>query len=182
MNRTSSDKVRSSRISDVDRLQILDRLDVQDRSNPARNKRTGQRVVYRKNDVAVRVYHPGGSATSCLVATRNLSSGGASFLYEGFLHRGTRVEIVLLRRVGGHDVARGVVTHCELIARNAHLVGVKFETRIFPKIYLDPEEWGILDVVHLDDERKAAMVSNLMVVLCSERETQPIVNTGTLYQ
>jgi len=37
-------------------------------------------------------------------------------------------------------------------------------------------------VVHLDDERKAAMVSNLMVVLCSERETQPIVNTGTLYQ
>jgi regulator of protease activity HflC (stomatin/prohibitin superfamily) len=37
-------------------------------------------------------------------------------------------------------------------------------------------------VVELDDERKAAMVSNLMVVLCSERDTQPIVNTGTLYQ
>ncbi|BEV02244.1 SPFH domain-containing protein [Novosphingobium olei] len=38
------------------------------------------------------------------------------------------------------------------------------------------------NVVHLDDERRAAMVSNLMVVLCGERETQPIVNTGTLYQ
>jgi regulator of protease activity HflC (stomatin/prohibitin superfamily) len=38
------------------------------------------------------------------------------------------------------------------------------------------------DVVHLDDERKAAMVSNLMVVLCSERDTQPVVNAGTLYQ
>jgi regulator of protease activity HflC (stomatin/prohibitin superfamily) len=37
-------------------------------------------------------------------------------------------------------------------------------------------------VVELDDERKAAMVSNLMVVLCSERDTQPIVNTGSLYQ
>jgi regulator of protease activity HflC (stomatin/prohibitin superfamily) len=37
-------------------------------------------------------------------------------------------------------------------------------------------------VVELDDERRAAMVSNLMVVLCSERDTQPIVNTGTLYQ
>jgi regulator of protease activity HflC (stomatin/prohibitin superfamily) len=36
-------------------------------------------------------------------------------------------------------------------------------------------------VVKLDDERKAAMVSNLMVVLCSERDTQPIVNAGTLY-
>lgn len=38
------------------------------------------------------------------------------------------------------------------------------------------------DVVELDDERRAAMVSNLMVVLCSERDTQPVVNTGTLYQ
>jgi regulator of protease activity HflC (stomatin/prohibitin superfamily) len=37
-------------------------------------------------------------------------------------------------------------------------------------------------VVELDDERRAAMVSNLMVVLCSEGHTQPVVNTGTLYQ
>ena len=36
-------------------------------------------------------------------------------------------------------------------------------------------------IVHLDDERKAAMVSNLLVVLCSDKDTQPIVNTGTLY-
>jgi len=38
------------------------------------------------------------------------------------------------------------------------------------------------NVVQLDDERRAAMVSNLMVVLCGERDTQPVVNTGTLYQ
>jgi len=37
------------------------------------------------------------------------------------------------------------------------------------------------DVVHLDDERRAAMVSNLMVVLCGESEVHPVVNTGTLY-
>ncbi len=36
-------------------------------------------------------------------------------------------------------------------------------------------------IVHLDDERKAAMVSNLLVVLCSERSTQPVLNTGSLY-
>lgn len=36
-------------------------------------------------------------------------------------------------------------------------------------------------VVDLDEERKAAMVSNLLVVLCSERGTQPVVNAGTLY-
>jgi regulator of protease activity HflC (stomatin/prohibitin superfamily) len=45
-----------------------------------------------------------------------------------------------------------------------------------------------LDLIHdkslvkLDDERKAAMVSNLLVVLCSDRDAQPIVNTGTIYQ
>ena len=37
------------------------------------------------------------------------------------------------------------------------------------------------EIVHLDDERKAAMVTNLLVVLCSDRETQPIINAGTLY-
>ncbi|MEV8534511.1 SPFH domain-containing protein [Streptomyces sp. NPDC051211] len=38
------------------------------------------------------------------------------------------------------------------------------------------------DIVDLDPERKAAMVSNLMVVLCGDRAAQPVVNTGTLYQ
>ena len=37
-------------------------------------------------------------------------------------------------------------------------------------------------VIDLDDERKAAMVSNLMVVLCGDREAHPVVNTGSLYQ
>jgi regulator of protease activity HflC (stomatin/prohibitin superfamily) len=38
------------------------------------------------------------------------------------------------------------------------------------------------EIVVLDDERKAAMVSNLLVVLCGDRSTQPIINTGTIYQ
>lgn len=37
------------------------------------------------------------------------------------------------------------------------------------------------NVIELDDERRASMVSNLMVVLCAERDTQPVVNAGTLY-
>ena len=40
------------------------------------------------------------------------------------------------------------------------------------------EERGL---VQLDDERKAAMVSNLLVVLCSDHDATPVVNTGTLY-
>lgn len=38
------------------------------------------------------------------------------------------------------------------------------------------------DVVELDEERRAAMVSNMLVVLCSEQAVQPVINTGTLYQ
>jgi regulator of protease activity HflC (stomatin/prohibitin superfamily) len=44
------------------------------------------------------------------------------------------------------------------------------------------KELAAKDVITLDNERKAAMVSNLMVVLCAESEVHPVVNTGTLYQ
>jgi uncharacterized tellurite resistance protein B-like protein len=38
------------------------------------------------------------------------------------------------------------------------------------------------EIVTLDEERKAQMVSNLLVVLCSDHDAQPVVNTGTIYQ
>jgi hypothetical protein len=44
------------------------------------------------------------------------------------------------------------------------------------------EQLSSKGIVELDEERKAAMVSNLLVVLCSEHEAQPVLNTGTLYQ
>jgi regulator of protease activity HflC (stomatin/prohibitin superfamily) len=44
------------------------------------------------------------------------------------------------------------------------------------------EQLARKNVVTLDDERKAAMVSNMLVVLCSDQHTQPVINTGTLYQ
>ena len=42
-------------------------------------------------------------------------------------------------------------------------------------------KFEFLDLVELDEERKAAMVSNLLVVLCGNHDAQPIVNTGSLY-
>ena len=38
------------------------------------------------------------------------------------------------------------------------------------------------NVIELDEDKKAAMISNLMVVLCSDKDTTPVVNTGTLHQ
>ena len=43
------------------------------------------------------------------------------------------------------------------------------------------KELASKEIVHLDDERKAAMVSNLLVVLCGETEAKPVINTGTIY-
>ena len=43
------------------------------------------------------------------------------------------------------------------------------------------EQLSERDIVKLDDERRAAMVSNLLVVLCGDRDAQPVVNTGTIY-
>ena len=44
------------------------------------------------------------------------------------------------------------------------------------------EQLSAKAIIELDEERKASMVSNLLVVLCSDRGTQPVVNTGSLYQ
>jgi regulator of protease activity HflC (stomatin/prohibitin superfamily) len=44
------------------------------------------------------------------------------------------------------------------------------------------EQLSAKSIIELDEERKASMVSNLLVVLCSDRGTQPVVNTGSLYQ
>ncbi|SHF68621.1 SPFH domain / Band 7 family protein [Mariniphaga anaerophila] len=44
------------------------------------------------------------------------------------------------------------------------------------------DELSSKEIVNLDEEKKAAMVSNLMVVLCGDRDAAPVVNTGTLYQ
>ncbi len=64
-----------------------------------------------------------------------------------------------------------------LIARHLHR-GIEFQ-RVASFVELPRP--GI-KFVELDDERRAAMVSNLMVVLCGERDTQPVVNAGSLYQ
>src|SRR4029078_9249706 len=48
-------------------------------------------------------------------------------------------------------------------------------------VHMALEQLAEKGVVALDEERKAAMVSNLLVVLCGERGSQPVLNTGTLY-
>jgi CheY-like chemotaxis protein len=119
---------------------VLDKLDAQTESEDAKKNRRNMRVNFRRFSVPVHVHHPGGSTTMRKVVTRDLSAGGLSFIHNGYLHVNTRVDVMLQRYGGGEDVARGTVLHCQHIGGIWHVVGVKFERRIFPKLYVDPEQ------------------------------------------
>jgi hypothetical protein len=98
-----------------------------------------------------------------------LSMAGITVDECGFTHLAYAQEIAgaMLRR----QQAQAVVAARQTLVEGA--VGM---------VEMALDELSKKGVVELDDERRAAMVSNLMVVLCGERDTQPVVNTGTLYQ
>jgi hypothetical protein len=66
--------------------------------------------------------------------------------------------------------AEAIIAARKIIVQNA--VGM---------VHMALEELDQKNVVKLDDERKAAMVSNLLVVLCGNSDASPVINTGTLY-
>jgi regulator of protease activity HflC (stomatin/prohibitin superfamily) len=98
-----------------------------------------------------------------------LSVAGITVDEAGFTHLAYAQEIAgaMLRR----QQAQAVVAARQTLVEGA--VG---------RVEMALQQLSEKDVVELDDERRAAMVSNLMVVLCSERDTQPVVNAGSLYQ
>jgi len=116
---------------------LMDRLDANDKGGRNRNRRSNARHPYRRLDVPARFLHPGGSAVSRVVVSRNLSAGGIALLYPGFLHKGTAVELTLRRTFGGEDVAHGSVVFCAHCVGVFHQVGVRFDAKIFPELYVD---------------------------------------------
>lgn len=101
--------------------------------------------------------------------SKRLATAGIAVDECGFTHLAYAPEIAgaMLRR----QQAQAVVAARQTLVEGA--VGM---------VQLALEHLSEKNVVELDDERRAAMVSNLMVVLCGERDTQPIVNAGSLYQ
>jgi regulator of protease activity HflC (stomatin/prohibitin superfamily) len=123
---------------------------------------------FEHKDITLRGHHEevGGELRKELIA--RLSVAGITIDECGFTHLAYATEIAqaMLRR----QQAQAVVAARQTLVAGA--VGM---------VEMALEALSEKNVVHLDDERRAAMVSNLMVVLCGERDTQPVVNTGTLY-
>jgi two-component system chemotaxis response regulator CheY len=151
---------------------LLDKLDARDARKADANRRQNQRCVFRRTDVLIRIHHPGGTTSARAVATRNLSANGIGFLCNSFVHLGTRIEIVLKRRVGGDDVIHGRVMFCGHVGGVFHQVGVKFDNRIFPKLYLDP---GSYEQADFDVNAAAASLRGRLLYLDDQEMDRNLV-------
>jgi regulator of protease activity HflC (stomatin/prohibitin superfamily) len=124
---------------------------------------------FTHQEVTLRGSHDQISAELRVELMERLAVAGIAVDECGFTHLAYAPEIAgaMLRR----QQAQAVVAARQTLVEGA--VGM---------VEMALEQLSAKNVVELDDERRAAMVSNLMVVLCGERDTQPVVNAGTLYQ
>ena len=109
-------------------------------------RRRPPRLAYDQATVAVRINHPGGGHRTAAVYAHDLSTGGLSFLYPGFLHAGTTVGVALRKRGGGEAVAHGSVAWCRHIGAFWHGVGVGFDAALLPADFVDPAGPVAVDV------------------------------------
>lgn len=116
--------------------EMLDRLDRAGLQSTMLNRRAAPRTHFRKPDLEVEITQPGGGTIVGIVPAHDLSSGGVSFIYWGFLHKGTPMKVVLHRHDGSPEKIPGVVRWCQYLGHGYHLIGVAFRERIFTKLYL----------------------------------------------
>ena len=184
---------------------ISDRIKVNDlRGNPIE---MAAQVVWRVVDTAQALYDVDDYKAFVMVqieaAVRTI---GSRYPYDDFTHaevtlRGNhdevgielRKELIARLQLAGITVDECGFTHLAyaqeiagamLRRQQAEAVVAARKTLVEGAVGMVEMALGMLsekNVVELDDERRAAMVSNLMVVLCGERETQPVVNAGSLY-
>lgn len=138
------DEISGDRINDTQRLNLLAMLDDVDALPTGRNRRTAPRLRYREQSVPIIITQPGGGTTTGSVPPRNLSATGISFLYWGFLHTGTQCQFTLRRRLGGTETIPATVRWCRLVSGYFHAVGAQFKRKIFPQLFVDPEQWSEL--------------------------------------
>ncbi len=124
---------------------------------------------FTHTDITLRGHHDEVGEELKMELRARLSVAGLTVDECGFTHLAYAQEIAgaMLRR----QQAQAVVAARQTLVEGA--VGM---------VEMALEQLSAKGVVDLDDERRAAMVSNLMVVLCGERDTQPVVNAGSLYQ
>ncbi|MCP4594777.1 MAG: response regulator [bacterium] len=122
----------------TDAEQVLDSLDKSaGRDAGAANRRVA-RQTWRKQ-LKVIVAQPGGDVRCIEVVSRNLSSGGLSFMHNGFLHAGTRCELQLVTADGAWIDVRAEVVRCRYVAGGAHEVSLRFDKPVDDSQFVSQE-------------------------------------------
>jgi CheY-like chemotaxis protein len=121
----------SVRLSQEEREALLTRLDSTPVSAAARERRSQERVPYRRaSRLLVQMHHPGGTEQSFLVSARNLSCGGIAFLHGSFVYDGTTCILALITTDHHLLQVEGRVVRCRHVTRHLHDIGVKFDGSI----------------------------------------------------
>lgn len=115
---------------------LLDKLDI-DEQNGRIRKRVHARWPFRKLFVQLDIQHPGGTATTLRLASRNLSRSGVGLLHSAFIHAKSPC-IVHMPGVDGQIRAiPGVIARCTHRGGRVHEIGVRFDTQIDLRTYFD---------------------------------------------
>lgn len=198
--------LRRNRVSVRANNMVSEKLKVNDlRGNPIE---IAAQVVWRVTDTAQALFDVEDYKAFVIVQTEAaIRSVGSRYAYDDLdnheevtlrgnheiVNRELREELIARLEVAGMTVDECGLTHLAyapeiasamLRRQQAQAVVAARQTLVYGAVGMVEmalDELSKKNVVTLDDERKAAMVSNLMVVLCGERDTQPVVNTGTLY-
>jgi CheY-like chemotaxis protein/HPt (histidine-containing phosphotransfer) domain-containing protein len=127
-------------LSDEQRREFWAHVEDADPQAPWIKKRP-PRLAYNQDNVVVRATHPGGGSITGTVYAHDLSAGGMSFLYQGYLHVGTTLSVTLPRRLTGEETVDGKVARCQHVGGTWHAVGVKFNAPVSVKMFVSPTEW-----------------------------------------
>jgi CheY-like chemotaxis protein len=136
----SKDVVDALRLPPPALVMLHERLDREARggnASEAAKRRKWKRWIIHGATAHATLSHPGGTSATFLVAPRTLSGGGMSMLHGGFVHQGSEVRVLLPNRDGDPCEVRGEVVRCRHIGKHVHELGVKFETPINPRDFLD---------------------------------------------
>jgi len=113
-----------------------------DDTERAERRNLSERLAFRHREIALVVEHPGGGIGSYHICTRNLTPFGVSVIHGGYLHRGTRLKIMLPTIWGGEEAIRGRIVWCRVLTGMVHEAGVRFEAPVDLWRFLEGEEGG----------------------------------------
>lgn len=122
--------VRSVPLGEAELECLLDRLDREDQVIPGRGMQQWERYPYRRRDIVLKLYQPGGTLQTLVVPARNISAWGVSLVHGGYVYIGTRCTVELVTTRDTRREIPGRVVRCRHTGGRMHEMGIRFEREI----------------------------------------------------